>query len=1347
MGALDRIRKALQPSLKALDYRSMTTAITKTLLTSLPHSKASTSDITRELLSELPNTLAPVEAAVRTAAETEAQIQASALRQSFRADFLAALEVERRGTDVTTTERETEPARRPSTSAPVQGTVKNQMKNYLNFLTKSGRPGTTTRASTTRVISRPSTTSRPRTKPLKVEKRATNVNASKPPHKRVIMTNAPRPSSDDKITPASKPWPAPGPRKRSDGKRRSDKSRADKLLATKTESVVPSGSTEPARASDKARADRQLLAKKEAALPAAHASVGTAEITRRSGKVCSSNLPATGKEGVKSLANSSSGKLEAALVPDPGTTSTTKQKLDSGLVELHVEKKQGTESTVEVNGKAGMKEVRGVRLEGKPSYAVEVGKQDEPMSNVSILDPTAGKTGVSATTKSVDSVVEDLTVMRITDARAQKHAANRSSHDHAKVKSETKAPAETKDRLAENPDVHILGKTNVKIEKGLSNASIVPASVKDEGIIAMAGDVNSAGMGMNHEDKGCLLKEVNIETPSNANVGNGLKSGDNLLVSEFDDRMGCKEELTRSVPDVKRRDATERTLESMAKRSNIGPFQPKGGAKVSLDAAAVASPASPEKQTRKLSTPVDDEGIVSGVGSTRSCHDVNGMKRSDMAQSVKALSPSSKRTPVENPQDELPNPILTASASERALQVELKKETAAGVHKLVREYSGGAIQAVEATSVIKTKDSKSMLGKEAVVPSQTSTVDITPTKAGKSELGLAPSTAKVLQSTKDTVKTSVTGTKHNRSVWEEVMELKAKYRSGRAALGILRSESADRVAERILDGSDEQSDDDVAVECGSNGSGDPKNVPDNWQFSIPSNHSTVRAKDSILPISPSVKHSRDTVDEKDFTVRPISDQPDSGTLKHSELKKKLKEERQKDRKVRKEQKRKEKRRRRLEKQKSKDPDKTGDYNDDKDHEERRKRTDKVKSKGKRKIEDTPGRKQKSGKVKSEPCAMSPPGTTSPPDESQVDLSPSPRKRSRRSSSSQENEKRQPLHADNPRKRRRKSETKHVVSDRNQPSNTEAPPSSKRQRVNLCSPDFEHKEDILRALQEIMKKREASAFLEPVDSSVPSYFSIIKHPMDLGTITSRLTGKLSDGEHYLSLSQVLDDIELVVSNCRTFNGKIDVLTQHAESWSRDLLTLLQTMKVPVPKEKTTRRRSRKRLSLDDDLPLERSSTKKGRRGGQRAMKPEPEPELEPEPKLEPEPELDPDLDFESASEADAVQCDRAGNKDECDVEGEDESEDESEDEDEGEDAEDGMEEDEDEEDGINDGSLLDKKIAIFTTVPNRPIKAWQSVEVREYSAATRSYTLYWPEQKRTTKNKTFGLKGDYAVYRS
>ncbi|KAJ2359009.1 hypothetical protein GGF43_000423 [Coemansia sp. RSA 2618] len=71
--------------------------------------------------------------------------------------------------------------------------------------------------------------------------------------------------------------------------------------------------------------------------------------------------------------------------------------------------------------------------------------------------------------------------------------------------------------------------------------------------------------------------------------------------------------------------------------------------------------------------------------------------------------------------------------------------------------------------------------------------------------------------------------------------------------------------------------------------------------------------------------------------------------------------------------------------------------------------------------------------------------------------------------------------------------------------------------------------VLLQLQAHASALEFMAPVDPVKQGVPTYFDVVKQPMDLGTIRRQL-----DRSHYRSAAQFRDDVSLVLSNCFLFN---------------------------------------------------------------------------------------------------------------------------------------------------------------------------------------------------------------------
>jgi hypothetical protein len=91
----------------------------------------------------------------------------------------------------------------------------------------------------------------------------------------------------------------------------------------------------------------------------------------------------------------------------------------------------------------------------------------------------------------------------------------------------------------------------------------------------------------------------------------------------------------------------------------------------------------------------------------------------------------------------------------------------------------------------------------------------------------------------------------------------------------------------------------------------------------------------------------------------------------------------------------------------------------------------------------------------------------------------------------------------------------------------------------------------RIVMTLLQYERAGPFLEPVPREVEGYHEMIRHPMDLGTITMKLQRGL-----YPSVQHVHQDIMLMIQNCYTFNtegSEIYSCAQQLEVMYRRLCT--------------------------------------------------------------------------------------------------------------------------------------------------------------------------------------------------
>jgi hypothetical protein len=114
-------------------------------------------------------------------------------------------------------------------------------------------------------------------------------------------------------------------------------------------------------------------------------------------------------------------------------------------------------------------------------------------------------------------------------------------------------------------------------------------------------------------------------------------------------------------------------------------------------------------------------------------------------------------------------------------------------------------------------------------------------------------------------------------------------------------------------------------------------------------------------------------------------------------------------------------------------------------------------------------------------------------------------------------------------------------------------------IGISSSD---RQKIKNILQKLCKHRHAYFFLEPVDPialNIPTYFDIIKTPMDFGTIKTKL-GNYQDVEDFAS------DCRLVFSNCKTFNSPETLVYQVAVELEKIFETDLTKFKLPSSPKK-------------------------------------------------------------------------------------------------------------------------------------------------------------------------------------
>ncbi|XP_054160935.1 nucleosome-remodeling factor subunit BPTF-like [Oppia nitens] len=105
---------------------------------------------------------------------------------------------------------------------------------------------------------------------------------------------------------------------------------------------------------------------------------------------------------------------------------------------------------------------------------------------------------------------------------------------------------------------------------------------------------------------------------------------------------------------------------------------------------------------------------------------------------------------------------------------------------------------------------------------------------------------------------------------------------------------------------------------------------------------------------------------------------------------------------------------------------------------------------------------------------------------------------------------------------------------------------------LNSKDFENLKKLLKTLQ---THKSSWPFLTPVDpKEVPDYFTVIKEPIDLKTVESRI-----NRENYESLAQFIGDITKMFDNCRYYNARNSPFFQCAEQLEAFFVSKIKTFR--------------------------------------------------------------------------------------------------------------------------------------------------------------------------------------------
>ncbi|KAI8911563.1 Bromodomain-containing protein [Gorgonomyces haynaldii] len=123
----------------------------------------------------------------------------------------------------------------------------------------------------------------------------------------------------------------------------------------------------------------------------------------------------------------------------------------------------------------------------------------------------------------------------------------------------------------------------------------------------------------------------------------------------------------------------------------------------------------------------------------------------------------------------------------------------------------------------------------------------------------------------------------------------------------------------------------------------------------------------------------------------------------------------------------------------------------------------------------------------------------------------------------------------------------------QPESTQEPTEAPESAQEIAEPQVQPVDPLLlkeqfkfmaQLIRNMKKKKDAVIFLKPVDPvalNIPTYFQVIKHPMDISTIEKKL-----GANQYESISDMKADFDLMFQNCYTFNGTVSAVSVMAKN---------------------------------------------------------------------------------------------------------------------------------------------------------------------------------------------------------
>ncbi|KAL5050021.1 hypothetical protein BDW71DRAFT_141370 [Aspergillus fruticulosus] len=142
---------------------------------------------------------------------------------------------------------------------------------------------------------------------------------------------------------------------------------------------------------------------------------------------------------------------------------------------------------------------------------------------------------------------------------------------------------------------------------------------------------------------------------------------------------------------------------------------------------------------------------------------------------------------------------------------------------------------------------------------------------------------------------------------------------------------------------------------------------------------------------------------------------------------------------------------------------------------------------------------------------------------------------------------------------------------------------RKNRSKWASEDKIGQEELYEAAEKVLSELKAmtehsSAFLTRVNKrDAPDYYNVIKHPMDLGTMTKKLKAL-----QYKSKQEFVDDLNLIWSNCFKYNTNPEhFLRKHAMYMKKETEKLVPLIPEIVIRDRAEVEAEERRLQLADD----------------------------------------------------------------------------------------------------------------------------------------------------------------------